>query len=316
MPPRIPAPRTLIGWALLVWCLVGLEEPAPAQDEIHHPDHRQPSPAKLARYLDNIVALAAPSPIIEIPEGWFLMGTDRVDGSPYELRTQFDNTELPQRRIWLDAYVIDRNEKSLAEYLAYLQQAGRSPSKELREMIWHVITVHAVPEEVLAKWPAMYVTWEEAAAVCRSLGKRLPTEAEWEKAARGTEGRLFPWGKAEPVEDLANFGAYHVHEIPIVEAVDDGERGESPYGLRHMAGNVAEWVADWFNTDYYPIMPERNPPGPPAGRYRSVRGGSWKSHPEMLRAATRNGAPPDRRSATVGFRCARSGSAAPSSGAE
>lgn len=270
----------------------------------------------MSRYLANIAVLADPSLMTEIPEGWFLMGTDRVDGSPYELETQFDNTELPQRRIWLDTYEIDRSEVSLAEYLAYLQKAGRSPPDELRGMIWHVITVHAVPEAVLARWPAMYVTWDEAARFCGSHGKRLPTEAEWEKAARGTEGRLFPWGQEEPVKDLAVFGAYHVHEIPIVTAVDEGAKGESPYGVRHMAGNVAEWVADWFNTDYYPIMPERNPQGSIKGRYKSVRGGSWKSHPEMLRTATRNGAPPDQRSATIGFRCARSGSTGSSSSSE
>ena len=158
----------------------------------------------------------------------------------------------------------------------------------------------------MARWPALYVSWQEAADFCGARRKRLPTEAEWEKAARGPHGNLFPWGKAKPEPGLAVFGQYHVHEIPLVAAVDSGEEGRSPFGLHHMAGNVAEWVQDWFGTDYYVMMPDRNPPGPAAGRYKSVRGGSWKSKPGMLRAATRGGAVPDQRAATVGFRCAKS----------
>ena len=108
------------------------------------------------------------------------------------------------------------------------------------------------------------------------------------------------------------FGQHHVHEIPILAAVDSHEAGKSPYGLHHMAGNVAEWVQDWFGFDYYAYMPERNPPGPTSGRYKSVRGGSWKSNPIMLRTATRGGSAPDQRSATIGFRCAKSSPASPS----
>jgi formylglycine-generating enzyme required for sulfatase activity len=104
------------------------------------------------------------------------------------------------------------------------------------------------------------------------------------------------------------FGQYHVHEIPLVAAVDSGEEGQSPYGVRHMAGNAAEWVQDWFGFDYYAIMPERNPMGPTSSRYKVIRGGSWKSKPHLLRGATRNGASPDQRFATIGFRCARPGS--------
>lgn len=266
------------------------------------PDTKTALPAHLAA----IAALAQPSPTVAVPEGWFLMGTNRKDDDPYGLETQFDDTELPQRRIWLDTYEIDRDEVSLAEYLAYLRQQRRPVPDELQRLIWHVITVHAMPDYVLARWPAMYATWVEADDFCRKRGKRLPTEAEWEKAARGSDGNLFPWGLKTPEPGLAVFGQYHVHEIPLVAAVDSGEEGQSPYGLRHMAGNVAEWVQDWFGFDYYSIMPERNPPGPPMSRYKSVRGGSWKSKPHMLRAATRGGAPPDQRSATIGFRCAKS----------
>ncbi len=263
-------------------------------------------PQQLAPRLASIARLAAPSPIVTIPAGWFLMGTARKDDDPFGLDTQYDDTEQPQKRIWLDAYEMDRHETSLAEYLAHLRQQQLQPQDELQRLIWHVITVHAMPDYVLARWPALYMTWAEAADFCRARGKRLPTEAEWEKAARGSAGNLFPWGRTAPVPDLAVFGKYHAHEIPLVAAVDSGEEGQSPYGLHHMAGNVAEWVQDWYGFDYYSVIPDRNPPGPASGRYKGVRGGSWKSKPNMLRAATRGGASPDQRSPTIGFRCATS----------
>ena len=262
--------------------------------------------AKLAPHVSAIATLSRPSPLIPIPAGWFLMGTNRIYYVPYGLGTQFDNTELPQRQVWLDEFAIDRDEVSIAEYLGFLQERHRRLPEQLSRLIWHIITVHFMPDQVIASWPVLYVTWSEAGEFCSAQGKRLPTEAEWEKAARGNDGNLFPWGRNPPAPGLAVFGQYHVHEIPLVAAVNSGEEGQSPSGVRHMAGNVAEWVQDWFGFDYYSIMPERNPKGPNSGRYKSVRGGSWKSHPNLLRTASRNGALPDQRSATIGFRCAQS----------
>jgi formylglycine-generating enzyme required for sulfatase activity len=243
--------------------------------------------------------------MVTVPEGWFLMGTTPQYSDPYGMATQFDDTEQPQRRIWLKAFEIDRDEVSLGEYLTFFKEQHQPPSVELQQLIWHVMQVHHMPDYVVARWPALYVTWAEASEFCRARGKRLPTEAEWEKAARGNDGRLFPWGSKKPVPGLAVFGQYHIHQIPLVAAVDSGEEGQSPYGARNMAGNIAEWVHDWFGIDYYITMPERNPPGPTTGRYKSVRGGSWKSSPTILRAASRNGAVPDQRAATIGFRCAK-----------
>jgi len=293
----------MIGAAVLVLLIVsGLAAAPPATAG------PEPRP-ELVPHLDAIAVLARPSPMVTVPAGWFLMGTNlkRYDTrhDSFGLATQFDDTEQPQRRIWLDSFEIDRDEVSLAEYLAFLREQHQSPPEELQRLIWHLITVHFLPDYVMARWPALYVTWAEADGFCHARGKRLPTEAEWEKAARGTEGKLFPWGSQPPAPGLAVFGQYHVHEIPLVAAVDSGEEGQSPYGARHMAGNIAEWVQDWFGADSYVIMPERNPRGPAAGRYKSVRGGSWKSNPTILRAATRNGAVPDQRAPTVGFRCAR-----------
>ena len=281
----------LVVIALVAAAVISFASSPPSEEVVHH--------------LNAIADLAEASPMVLIPAGWFLMGTTRKDDDPYGLETQFDDTEQPQRRVWLDTYSIDRHEASLSEYLLYLRQQSRSAPEALERLIWHVISVHSLPDYVLARWPALYVTWEEAAAFCMVQGKRLPTEAEWEKAARGTEGSLFPWGWRSPSPGLAVFGQYPVHEIPLVAAVNGGEEGQSPYGLRHMAGNVAEWVQDWFGFDYYSVMPDRNPRGPSSGRYKAIRGGSWKSKPAMLRSATRNGAAPDQRAPTIGFRCAK-----------
>jgi formylglycine-generating enzyme required for sulfatase activity len=264
-----------------------------------------PSPA-LIRHLARIAALAQAAPMELIPAGEFALGTKRIDDDPYGLWTQFDDTELPQQRVWLDEYAIDRHEVNLGEYLSYLQLHKQHPPQELQKLLWHVITVHAVSDATLSRWPALYVTWHEAARFCTTKRKRLPTEAEWEKAARGPDGRLFPWGDTAPDNEHAMFGQHHVHEIPILAAVDSYVQGRSPYGLHHMAGNVAEWVQDWFGFDYYAYMPAQNPSGPASGRYKGVRGGSWKSKLIMLRTATRNGFNPDQRSATIGFRCAQS----------
>jgi iron(II)-dependent oxidoreductase len=255
---------------------------------------------------EKIAAFAQGSQMLAVAEGPFLMGTARMSEGSFSLETQYDDTEQPQRRVWLDPFEIDRDEVSLGEYLSWLLRHRRALPDEVRKLIDHMTTVHALMPETLALWPALYVTWQEASDFCRAQGKRLPREAEWEKAARGNSGNLFPWGPQLPTPELAKFGQYHVHEIPIVASVDSGLEGRSPYGLHHMAGNAAEWVEDWFGIDYYATMPARNPHGPDSGRYKVVRGGSWKSAPAMLRTATRSGASPDRRTATIGFRCARS----------
>src|SRR5213078_2648717 len=153
----------------------------------------------------------------------------------------------------------------------------------------------------LADRPAVNVTWYEAAAWCAWAGGRLPTEAEWERAARGVEGRKYPWGNEEPDVERANYA-----ETKITQATPVGlfPRGMTPEGIHDLAGNVWEWVADWYEK-YYEHAPDENPQGPKSGEARILRGGSWVDDSRGLRASDRFRGEPEVRVKDFGFRCVR-----------
>jgi formylglycine-generating enzyme required for sulfatase activity len=204
--------------------------------------------------------------------------------------------EAPVHRVALGDYLIDRDEVTRAEYTACIG-AGRCPA--------------LVPERLAkdGQLPITGVSWREADTYCRYAGKRLPTEAEWEKAARGADGRTFPWGE-KPDCTRANFGNYEGEGrcpknpgAPV--AVGLYAAGASPYGVRDLAGNVWEWVADRYDARYYWRSPSRSPRGPAQGALRVARGGACCSMFGLPRASNRVAFPPDYRDVDLGFRCVK-----------
>ncbi|HXF91284.1 MAG TPA: formylglycine-generating enzyme family protein [Nitrospiraceae bacterium] len=230
------------------------------------------------------------TPMALIPEGPFWMGRDGTEAL---------EDERPRHRVWLDTYSMDLFEVSTAQYARFLAATKRQPPWQ-----WETVDL-----SVHGDRPVIGVDWEDAEAYCRWAGKRLPTEAEWEKAARGTDERLYPWGNQTPTASLANFalGARFSYS-QVLMPVGHYKQGVSPYGLYDMAGNVWEWVQDWYGANYYEVSPERNPQGPEQGQFKVLRGGSWSDLPKYLLTYGRFKLPPTTQNSFTGFRCVKSGS--------
>ncbi|MBS0170326.1 MAG: formylglycine-generating enzyme family protein [Nitrospira sp.] len=227
------------------------------------------------------------TPSILIPEGEFLMGAGGSDAL---------EDEKPQHLVWLDRYDIDLHEVTTAQYADFLAHEQRPAPWQ-----WEAVDLPRHHDR-----PVIGVNWFDAEAYCRWRGKRLPTEAEWEKAARGTDARSYPWGNQAPEQKRANFGlGARFSYSHVLAPVQNYEQGLSPYGLYQMAGNVGEWVADWYGTNYYEVSAPKNPAGPGSGSFRVVRGGSWSDLPKYLLAFGRLRLPPETRNSYTGFRCAR-----------
>ncbi len=239
---------------------------------------------------------------------WFLRSTSEPaqaitgnDGAPLALIpagkfTMGDDVESLQREIYLDAYYIDRFEVTTGRYAKFLAATGSVSVPEGWESLY--LTKGA-------ELPVMGVDWNDATAYCKWAQRRLPTEAEWEKAARGPDGRKYPWGDALPTLDHAN------HQNASAESYNGGLKnvgthpaGRSPFGVDDLSGNVAEWVADWY-TDTFPHSDRRNPKGPETGTERVVRGSGRFDPSERLIATKRYHAFADTRLEDIGFRCAR-----------
>jgi formylglycine-generating enzyme required for sulfatase activity len=228
---------------------------------------------------------APPDDMVLVPAGEFTMGSP--EGDP---------DEKPAHKVQISAFFMDKYEVTVKQYAAFLQESGGDRPAE-----WKTMNKTANQNR-----PVMGVDWADAARYCKWAGKRLPTEAEWEKAARGTDGRLYPWGNDPPTPLHANYGKREWNNHEALVPVGTLEAGKSPYGIYDMAGNVWEWVSDWYDNDYYKQSPSESPTGPSTGGFKVIRGGSWNTSARNLRAADRYFDPPSFRSQYVpGFRCAK-----------
>jgi len=230
---------------------------------------------------------ALPPGMITIPGGSFLRGCNQAVEDCSTLTDQ-----IPLATINVSTFSIDGTEVTQAAYKLCID-AGMctAPSAAFDPMN-------------KGSLPVGGVTWQQAVNYCMYRGKRLPTEAEWEKAARGTDGRKYPWGNFDPACQLAHYlNCPFGDTAPLPVA---SKEGDGPFGVKDMAGNVDEWVNDWYDRQYYYLSPSTDPPGPPTGTLKIIRGGGFGSGTFYLRSANRRTQSPTTPTPYVGFRCAQS----------
>jgi formylglycine-generating enzyme required for sulfatase activity len=275
----------------------------PTEPPTHTPQIDTPTPTPTT---PPVISAANPkdgAQLVLIPSGKFLMGADQ--GSPY-----FFGAESPSHEVTLDTFRIYITEVTNAMYRACVDaqicpRPEPTPSDSIAPSQYFTAPAYN-------NYPVVLVTNADAATYCQWAGGRLPTEAEWEKAARGTDGRLFPWGNNELTSSLANFcdnGCPGDEVAPLVDGyrftapVGSFPAGASPYGVLDMGGNVLEWASDWYVANYY-NSPTNNPTGAASGTRHPIRGGSWDSGRGGLRPAARASLSVGTVMDTVGFRCA------------
>jgi formylglycine-generating enzyme required for sulfatase activity len=253
--------------------------------------------------------------MVYVPAGGFLMGStdediDTVVAECGGCAREVFTSEQPQHVVYLDAFWIDRTEVTNAQFAAFLSAQGNQTEggvtwldQQSESCLIEGWSGQFQPKSGYDQHPVVEVTWYGANAYCAWAGKRLPTEAEWEYAARGPDGDIYPWGNDPPDCDRATYWGQDGGCVRGGTVVGSYPSGASPYGALDMAGNVWEWVADWYQDDYYAQLPGRNPPGPDSGTYRIVRGGSWSSFAWRARTAYRYDHLPNDSISLIGFRC-------------
>jgi formylglycine-generating enzyme required for sulfatase activity len=224
--------------------------------------------------------------MVLVPAGPFGMGCNRgVDG-------HCDPDENPYHSVNLPAYYLDVTETTNAMYAQCVEAGACRPAKKYPDF--------DAPEQ-----PVVGVSWDDAVTYCKWAGKRLPTEAQWEKGARGSKGLVYPWGNnacgcgCAIQEDNQIYGCGKEHSWPVGGAA----KGASPYGALDLSGNVMEWVQDWFDPEYYKTSPKDSPPGPESGKEKIRKGGCYAHVKNYLRASDRTTARPETVSNSTGFRC-------------
>jgi formylglycine-generating enzyme required for sulfatase activity len=295
------------------------------------------SPTQGSVPIDSRVRPADEMIMVYVPAGEFEMGNAGIQwiwngsliGGDLDLQVYTD--ESPQHSVYLDTFWIDQTEVTVEMFRSFAEATGYETTAEsagwgqpwregpMEEEWPHVPGTdwqhpHGPESSAEDDHPVVQVSWEDAAAYCEWAGAQLPTEAQWEKAARGKDDRLWPWGNSYE----GNRGSFCDAQCPIErwkqDLYNDGyaftspvgsfPSGSSPYGVLDMAGNVWEWVADWYDEDYYSDSPSENPTGPPSGIERTQRGGAWYDNESWVRTTVRHSTPPSTRCDDLGFRCA------------
>ncbi|HKI50307.1 MAG TPA: SUMF1/EgtB/PvdO family nonheme iron enzyme, partial [Desulfobacteria bacterium] len=256
--------------------------------------------AEKARGFLNKAALSVPEGMIQIPKGFFIMGANG-----------HGDDEAPESKVYLDAYFIDKYEVTAAQFAAFLNDV-KTYKEFYKDNKFGMLALEKDfrPRKGLETYPINNVTWFGAAAFCKWKNKRLPTEAEWEKAARGTEGNFFPWGNDPISPQKARYRQNWTEEIAhrVMVPVDSMPEGKSPYGLFNMLGNVKEWVDDWYDREYYKEENHNlNPKGQIGGEFKVLKGGSWRDLRSFVYASFRNNSYPNTALDDYGFRCAQDG---------
>jgi formylglycine-generating enzyme required for sulfatase activity len=275
---------------------------------------------------------------VYVPAGGFLMGTTSADLD--QTLQECDNCsrdwfkdEFPQHKVYLDAFWIDKTEVTNAMFTQFVAETSYQTDadkagtaiifnllsedwKKIKGANWQHPRGPTTDIDGLDNHPVVQMSHNDARAYCEWAGRRLPTEAEWEKAARGTDGRIYPWGNQPPAGNLLNFADRNLNIREGDNSEDDGylftapvgsyPDGASPYGVLDMVGNVGEQVADWYSNTYYASSSARNPTGPSSGNYFVIRGSSWSRAGWHIRSVSRVTFTPEKRSNGVGFRCAAS----------
>ena len=199
--------------------------------------------------------------------------------------------ENPAHKVVVDAFFIDIYEVSNKSFGEFTKENNKK-----NPTFWEN------PDFNQPDQPVVGVSWKEAQAFCKWKNKRLPTEAEWEKAAKKKQTNYYPWGNSEPTPEKLNFS----NNIGKTTSVGSYEAGKSSLGIYDLSGNVSEWVYDWHSPEYYLFSPSKNPKGPTSGQYRVIRGGNWRNGKNEVKITFRNATIPKLKSKTVGFRCAKS----------
>jgi formylglycine-generating enzyme required for sulfatase activity len=243
-----------------------------------------------AKDADKGTSAEAPAGMVAVAAGEFTMGAGADAGFKECQKFSKDCDrkdyleEGPAHKVNLSGFAIDKLEVTQAEFDKCVAAGKCKANKKFDGF--------AGPAQ-----PVVGVDWNDAVSYCAWAGKRLPTEAEWEKAARGTDGRVYPWGD--------DFDEKKINAGERSAPVGSCPAGASPYGALDMAGNVWEWVADWYAADYYAKSPAKDPTGPASGATRVVRGGSWAGARVAMRTTSRFDVAPTGRSVDIGLRCAR-----------